>query len=194
MRRLGTALGVEAMSIYNHIPNKSALLDAVAERVIADVRVPEGDGSWSERLRHMSNSYREVAHAHPRVVPLLAMRPFESLPALDQVEAAFEILAQAGFTPADALNALRTMAAFSIGFTLWEATALAGVEPYRPTIQIDNPETLAEDFPRLMEVAPLLADDDPDEQFDFGITVLIAGLERRLARQKEEGPGEGPPS
>ena len=192
MRRLGASLGVEAMSIYNHVPNKSALLDAVVERVLAEIRIPTGEATWTERLRQMTLSYRQVARAHPRVVPLLASRPFNSLPALDQVEAVFEILAQAGFTPPDALNALRTMSAFAVGFTLWEAAGMTSEETDRPPIRIDNPDAVAEDFPRLMEMAPLLMKDDPDEQFEFGVGVLLAGMEERLSSQRDEGPSKGP--
>ena len=33
MRKLGAELGVEAMSLYNHVDNKDDLLDAVADRL-----------------------------------------------------------------------------------------------------------------------------------------------------------------
>src|SRR5580765_3235669 len=69
-RRLGAALGCEAMAIYNHFASKDALLDAVVDKLIKDVSVPpKGDGGWQERVRGFARSYRALAHAHPKAFP-----------------------------------------------------------------------------------------------------------------------------
>jgi TetR/AcrR family transcriptional regulator, tetracycline repressor protein len=186
MRKLGTALGVEAMSLYNHIPNKAALLDGVLERVVSEITIPEDSSTWDERLRQMTHSYRRIALAHPRVVPLFAMRPFNSLPALDQVEAVFAILAEAGFPPADALNVLRAMSAYAVGFTISEALAVIGEEADRPPVRFPDPEASEKDFPRTVEMGPYMQKDDTDDQFEFGLDTLLHGLKVKLSEIKRQ--------
>ena len=72
-RRLGAALGCEAMSIYHHFPSRQHLLDALVERAIAGVAEPPSGANPVERLRFIGYEYRRVAHRHPRLFPLLAL-------------------------------------------------------------------------------------------------------------------------
>src|SRR5918999_1237962 len=58
MRRLGAELGVEAMSLYNHVPNKAALLDGMVETVINDIELPTQVDDWKACIREMAHSYR----------------------------------------------------------------------------------------------------------------------------------------
>lgn len=95
MRKLGAELGVEAMSLYNHVANKDDLLDSVANALYARVLVAYGDpsGDWRTKARQMAASYVEVASAHPEAFPLLLNRP-PGTPAglefLDRVVAIFD--------------------------------------------------------------------------------------------------------
>jgi AcrR family transcriptional regulator len=49
MRRLGQELGVEAMSLYNHVANKDAILDGVVDLVLSDIEVPPTGTHWRRR-------------------------------------------------------------------------------------------------------------------------------------------------
>ena len=73
MRKLGAALGVEAMSLYNHVSSKADLLDAVSDRLYTDVLAAYGhpDGDWKVHARALSHAYVSVAAAHPGAVTLL---------------------------------------------------------------------------------------------------------------------------
>ena len=75
MRRLARALGRDPMILYRHAPNKAALLDGVAETVLAQLTVDAADPDWAAQLRAVARHYRALALAHPRVVPLLVTRP-----------------------------------------------------------------------------------------------------------------------
>src|SRR5919112_3249419 len=75
MQKLGSELGVEAMSLYNHVPNKDALLDGMVEVLLGELEVPPEDDSWDERIREGYRSFRRLAHEHPNVFPLLVNRP-----------------------------------------------------------------------------------------------------------------------
>src|SRR6202789_2792186 len=75
MRRLARALDRDPMIIYRHAPNKAALLDGVVEVVLAQLKVDPADPDWAAQLRAVARDYRQLALAHPHVVPLLATRP-----------------------------------------------------------------------------------------------------------------------
>src|SRR5919197_155923 len=71
MRRVAAELGVAVMSLYNHVPSKDALLDAVAERILAGMNVPSDPAMhWTERARSLVRAFRQVAHDFPRSVTL----------------------------------------------------------------------------------------------------------------------------
>jgi AcrR family transcriptional regulator len=65
MRRLGQARGVKAMSLYNHIANKDAILDGLLARVLTQVALPAPNGNWEEELRRCSVSLHEALRQHP---------------------------------------------------------------------------------------------------------------------------------
>ena len=180
MRRLGAELGVEAMSLYNHVPNKAALLDGIVEAVINDIDLPEDITDWRACIREMGNSYRKVALEHPNIVPLIATRPFNSIPALKPVEVGFEIFRQAGFDPETSLHAFRTLAGFVTGYTLAETGTFfgeaAGLDQL--TLQDLSPD----EFPRIREVGPFLESTDHAAEYEFGIDVLLTGLEAKLPK------------
>jgi AcrR family transcriptional regulator len=64
MRRLAAELGVEAMTIYYHVPNKDAILDALVERVIAEIELPEPGTEWRSALRSLALSAYDVLGRH----------------------------------------------------------------------------------------------------------------------------------
>ena len=87
MRRLGQALGVEAMSLYNHVPNKAAVLDGLVELLLGELEIPGPEaGDWWERIRRIAHSYRRSAHAHPHAFPLAVTRPYNTPATLRQLE------------------------------------------------------------------------------------------------------------
>ncbi len=177
MRRLGSELGVEAMSLYNHVPNKAAVLDGIVETVISDIELPDDITEWKECTRQIARSYRKVALAHPNVVPLISMRPFNTIASIRPVETAFEILQQAGFDPKSALHAFRTLAGFTTGYSLAESGSFFGEVHDENHLSPDD--LTPEEFPRLKEVAPYFTADH-DEEFEFALDVIITGLESKL--------------
>src|SRR5438445_60428 len=73
MRRLGSALGVEAMSLYRHFPAKTALLDAVVARLLGELAVPAPTvGPWQPSFRALARAYRALLARHPKAIPPLA--------------------------------------------------------------------------------------------------------------------------
>ena len=104
MRRLARALGRDPMILYRHAPNKAALLDGVAETVLAQLHVDSADPDWAGQLREVARRYRALALAHPHVVPLIVTRPLATplglRPAgtLRPLEDILALLTRAGFS------------------------------------------------------------------------------------------------
>ena len=180
MRRLGAELGVEAMSLYNHVPNKAALLDGMVEKVINDIELPKQIDDWKACIREMAHSYRNLALEHPNIVPLVATRPFNTIESLRPVEVGFEIFQTAGFDPETALHAFRTLAGLVTGYTLAETGAFFGEATGEGQLVLED--VPSDRFPRLKEVGPYFATTDHTVEFEFAIDVLLTGLQAKLDR------------
>jgi TetR/AcrR family transcriptional regulator, tetracycline repressor protein len=102
MRALAEDLGVTPMALYNHVPGKQALCDAVADRVLAAVS-PPAHGPWRVRVRSVLSQVRAAYLAHPHAVPLVQRSTTPSPAMLRPMEAVLGALAEAGLEPADAL-------------------------------------------------------------------------------------------
>lgn len=179
MRRLGEELGVEAMSLYNHVASKTALLDGVFEAILGELPPAPRVKSWQATLRERARALRAALIAHPRALPLFATRPAVTPAAIRHVEEILDVLGQAGFSPGDALSTLNVLVAFVVGH------ALATHGPSRPEDQA-RPlyEQLADsEFPRVRAAARRLGSHDVAEEFGFGLDTLIAGLERRAKKR-----------
>jgi AcrR family transcriptional regulator len=122
MRSLARHLGVEAMSLYHHLPNKEALLDAMVDRVYAAIELPPPDGDWRSGLRNRSESVRTVLLRHPWALPLMESRHAPGPANLAYHEATIACLRAAGFGPAQVAHAYAVIDAFVYGFVLQETT------------------------------------------------------------------------
>ena len=187
MRRLAAALGRDPMILYRHAANKAAVLDGVAETVLAQLKVDPADPDWQAQLRTVARSYRALALAHPRVVPLLVTRPLATplglrpSGTLRPLEDILALLTRAGFSGPQALHIYRALFGFLHGHVLNELQEL-----------VDNPDEtddllrlglhrlpLAE-FPLLRSLAPVLAVYDGAAELERGLDILLTGLAAEL--------------
>jgi TetR/AcrR family transcriptional regulator, tetracycline repressor protein len=178
MRRVGEALGVEAMSLYNHVANKAAILDGIFELVLAELPAMKPSASWQATLREAAQAFRAVLRVHPNALPIFATRPAVTPAAIAHVEAVLDVLRHAGFSADDAVSVLQVLTAFVVGHTL------AAYAPRRPD-EDSHPayDQLARtQFPRVREAARILLTHDLEQEFEFGLDAMFAGLEVRLAK------------
>src|ERR1022692_4571016 len=70
MRKLGEAVGVEAMSLYNHVANKDQLLDGMVDKVFAEIDLPAGEADWKTAMRERAKSARQALRRHPWAIAL----------------------------------------------------------------------------------------------------------------------------
>ncbi|MFC9838285.1 TetR/AcrR family transcriptional regulator C-terminal domain-containing protein [Rhodococcus sp. NPDC127530] len=187
MRRLGKALGRDPMTLYRHAPNKAALLDGVAERVVEELEVDTDDGDWATQLREVARGFRRLALAHPEVVPLLVTRPLSTplglrpLGTLRPLEDILALLTKVGFTDADALHVYRALFGFLYGHVLNELQELVErPDESDDLLRLGLHRLPIGEFPLLRGLAPVLASYDGAAELERGVDILLAGLTATL--------------
>ena len=119
MRRLGTALGVEAMSLYNHVANKDDLLGGMLEVVLGEFEMP-ADHEWRTAMRESMVSAHDALRRHPWACRL-GMSPPRIVPLrIQYMEWLLRRLREAGFSQGLTYHAYHTLDSHLWGFTLWE--------------------------------------------------------------------------
>jgi len=180
MRKLGAELGVEAMSLYNHVPNKSALLDGMVEVLLGEVEVPAENHGWEKRIREGYGAFRRLAHEHPNVFPLLVNRPPETMDGVWLVEEFLRTLEEAGFDKGTTLHAFRALSRYTFGYAMAEIRGFA-LQP--DGSRLGAHRLSPEDFPRLCELEPQLENIDHDAEFEFGLDLILTGLQKYKERR-----------
>ncbi len=183
MRRLSDAVGRDTTVLYRHIPDKAALLDGVVETVLIQLPVDTTDPHWVDQLRTVAHEFRQLALAHPNVVPLLLSRPLTTPLGrrppgmLRPLEDILTLLTNTGFSAVHALHIYRLLFGFLYGHILHELQEL-----------IDRPEETDDflrlglhrlpltDFPLLRSLAPALATYDGAAELDRGLDLLLPAL------------------
>ena len=200
MRHLGTALGVDAMTVYGYFENKAALLDAVVEHVAARLIAfnPPSTSSTIELIIAIGRHYRAVLLEHPNLVPLVASRPLPQLRLTSSVDLATAIFRAAGFRDEDIPLAADAMSTYALGFIVHEA----GQRTNRAALGETEDERRA-DVHRLRDIIPpnavvqrrmierrLDLQASLDEQFEVGLRAMLRGLRDGLG--EPEAPAARP--
>lgn len=187
MRRLGVELGVEAMSLYNHVANKSDLLDGMIDGVFAEIDLPTGVTDWRTAMRRRAISVREVLSRHRWATALMESRTTPGPANLRHHDAVLGTLRRAGFSVVMAAHAYSLLDSYIYGFTSQE-----------PSLPFDGPEETAAvaqsimarfasgEYPHLTELAVehvLQPGYDYGDEFAYGLDLILDGLER--ARDSE---------
>lgn len=183
MRRLGQELGADPMSLYHHLRDKEALLDAMADRLIDGI-VPTTDGSWQEALSATIATARRTMLAHPWSSRVIETRADAGPAAMRHINAVVGILRDGGFSIALAHHALHVLGSRVLGFSQDLFDDSPAVRP-DPATQASQARAWASTMPHLAELA-LAADHegglggcDDEDEFAFALELLIDGLERR---------------
>lgn len=120
MRRLGQELGVEAMSLYNHVANKDDLLDGITDLVLREIEFPGDDVDWKAALRQSAISAHDVLRRHPWACNL-ALSPARTVPvSVRRADWMLRRLREGGLSPEVTFHAFHALDAHILGFTLWQ--------------------------------------------------------------------------
>ncbi|HEX8036844.1 MAG TPA: TetR/AcrR family transcriptional regulator C-terminal domain-containing protein [Ktedonobacterales bacterium] len=178
MRKLGAMLGVEAMSLYNHVESKRVLFDGVIELLVAEAPYPDQfDGTPREELWAFAHAFRDVLRAHPHVLPLVATSPLRTEASLVVLDHLLLTIHRAHITGIQAIYALQCLVGFIVGHTWIETGTLPATdlerEPNGPMVWRQFP---AEQYPMLHALLPDIAQWNADHEFDFGLQALFQSL------------------
>ncbi len=187
MRRLGEAVGRDPMVLYRHVPNKAAVLDGVVEMVFEQLSLDTTRPDWAAALRDLAHDFRDLACAHPNVVPLLVTRPLATplgmrpQGMLRQLEDVLALLIGAGFSGVDAVLVYRALFGFLYGHMLTELQEVVErPEETDDVLRLGLHRLRISEFPRLRELAPTWAAYDGLTELDRGLDILLSGLAAQL--------------
>ena len=182
MRRLAAELGVMPNALYTYVPDKEALLDALLDDLLADVDPgdPAAEEDWRDGLVGVMDASRRLLLAHPQLAPVFLARPALGPNAARLGEITLALLRRGGVEGERAVEALRVLLVYSLGFAAFQAPRLQTDSPAR-TEQVEAAYAgLPEDrFPRLRRLAGPLAAPTDDRQFHTGLRWLLDGIAAR---------------
>jgi len=187
MRRLGRELGVEAMSLYNHVAGKEDLEHGIVEVVLAEIEHPRPGRDWREEIRRTAVSSHAAFVRHRWSCSLLTHGSGISRVRMQWMEAVLGTFRQAGFSPNLTHHAYHAIDSHITGFTLWQVGM-----PFRTHEELVElaegflGRISADEFPYVVEHAEEhIAPPDPAEkpEFEFGLDLILDGLERLRASE-----------
>jgi AcrR family transcriptional regulator len=182
MRKLGEAVGVEAMSLYHHVANKDDILDGIVDLVFSEIELPTGETGWKQAMRQRAISARQALRRHPWATALMESRRTPGPATIRHHDTVLGILRDAGFTIELAAHAYSLLDSYSYGFALQEAS-----------LPFHTPEETAEvarelmaafpadQYPHLAEIATehvLQPGYDYGNEYLYGLDLILDGLER----------------
>lgn len=182
MRKLGDALGVEAMSLYNHVSNKVELLDGMVDLVFSEIGLPPRGTGWKTAMRQRAISARKVLSHRRWAIGLMESRSSPGPATLHHDEAVLRCLREAGFSIEMAAHAFSVLDSYIYGFALHEASL-----PFRTAQETDEraqailKQMPPDEYPHLTELTSehlLQPGYDHGDEYEFGLDLILDSLER----------------
>ena len=184
MRKLGEAVGVEAMSLYNHVPSKGDLLDGLIDLVFGEIELPDGADGWKAAMRQRAICARAVLSRHRWAIGLMESRTTPGPATLRHHDAVLGLLRQAGFPLGLAAHAYSALDSYSYGFALQEASLPFDTGPETAELaQAMLDQFPAAQYPHLAEFTfehVLQPGYDYGSEYEYGLDLILDGLERDL--------------
>lgn len=182
MRKLGEAVGVEAMSLYNHVANKEDLIDGMVDLVFGEVELPTSGADWRQAMWQRALSMRLALSRHRWAIGLMESRSTPGPATLRHHDAVLGCLRQGGFPLTLTAHAVSVLDSYVYGFALQEKT-----------LPFDSPEETAElansimsgfgdgEYPYLTEMATahvMRPGYSYADEFEFGLNLILDGLQQ----------------
>ncbi|MEU6319342.1 TetR/AcrR family transcriptional regulator C-terminal domain-containing protein [Streptomyces sp. NPDC047009] len=185
MRKLGEAVGVEAMSLYTHVANKEDLLDGMIDLVFEEIELPAPEGDWKTALRRRAISVRLVLSRHRWAIGLMESRTSPGPTTLRHHDTVIGYLRRAGFSVALTAHAYSALDSYIYGFALQERNLPFDTPGETADLAQAILTQAAEHYPHLTELATehvLRPGYDYGDEFAFGLDLILDGIERAGGR------------
>ena len=196
MRRLGQALGVEAMSLYNHVANKGELVAAMVDSVVEQFELPDDEPRWDVAIRRCAIRAHDLLIQHPWACGLaLVPTDFRTIsgPRIRYMEWLLRRLREAGFSPELAYSAYHTLDSHIFGFTLWQLGHAKAADMFAAndgesveTFVTRILEQMRPQYPYLAEHGEQhMAPGAPNgkQEFEFGLDLILDALKQRRRKR-----------
>jgi AcrR family transcriptional regulator len=190
MRELGRKLGVEAASLYNHVAGKDDLLDGMVDLVVAEIDLPSGDVGWRDAMRRRAVSARAVFARHRWASALIDSRGRSGPSSLSYADRVLGTMLHAGFSPGLAANAFLALDSYIYGFERQRSNISPADDEDATEVAQEVLAAIPDGaYPSLARVAMEYATKpyDDDAAFDFGLVLILDGLERLLYAMRRRG-------
>jgi len=182
MRKLGDALGVEAMSLYNHVANKGDLLDGMVDFVFSEIDLPAGGADWKTSMRERAVSIRQALARHHWAIGLMESRTSPGPATLRHHDAVIGSLRRGGFSIEMAAHAYSVLDSYIYGFALQEASLpFETAEETADVAEMIFKQFPPDEYPYLTELTVehvLQPGYDYGTEYEFGLDLIRDGLER----------------
>lgn len=184
MRRLGREVGVEAMSLYNHVKNKDDLLDGIVEHVAEELETPTIGGDWKAAMRRRALKAHAVLMAHPWATMLIVSRVNVGPAMLRYVDGTIGCLRAAGFSWAMSDHVWNAIDGYVYGFTLQRLNFPFEPEEYAVVAAQYLPTLSESDYPHLYGMTKEVVERRHDgiQKLELGLDVLLEGFDQMLGR------------
>ncbi len=186
MRKLGLMLGVEAMSLYNHVANKDDILDGMVDAVVSEIDLPVDIGDWKEAMRRRAISAQSVFSVHPWASALIDSRESSGPARLRYFDWVLGILRRAGFTVEMAARAFSLLDSYVYGFSRQQLNTSASGDIEPEEIEEGFLRAIpADEYPYLREMVveyAMKSGHDEGADFAFGLELILDGLQTMLER------------
>ncbi|HYL08096.1 MAG TPA: TetR/AcrR family transcriptional regulator [Candidatus Udaeobacter sp.] len=180
MRNLGQKLGVEAMSLYNHVASKDDILDGLVDVAFSEIDLPRVRTDWKQAMRRRAISARQMLIRHPWAVGLMESRSRAGPANLRHHDAVIGSLRQAGFSIEMAAHAYSVMDSYIYGFALQQANLPPGARKRAPEVaEAFLGQFQADEYPNLAEMVvehAMKPGYDYTNEFEFGLDLILDGL------------------
>ena len=181
MRKLGQELGVEAMSLYNHVANKDDILDGMIDLVFGEIEIPGGAADWKMAMRRRAISAHDALLRHPWATSLMQSRTKPGPATLRHHDSVLGSLRGAGFSVVMAAHAVSVIDGYVYGFALQQINLPLQSREQVAEVGQGILRQLAGDYPHLAEMITehaMKPGYDYADEFEFGLDLILDGLER----------------
>ena len=181
MRKLAAGLGVQAMSLYNHVASKDDIRDGIVDLVMQEIALPAPGADWKTALRRSAMSAHDVLVSHPWACSLMMSTSSVSTARLDWMEGVLRTLREAGFSANLTHHAYHALDSHITGFTLWQVGLFQDTEELTTMAEGFLRSLVVDEYPYLAEhIREHLEESSPDEktEFEFGLDLILDGIER----------------